>query len=48
MPNYYRPEGMLMDMPENRSAQCTLADLRAAMECGSILEARAVVCDRCV
>lgn len=45
MPNYYRPEGMLIDTPENRGALCSVADLRAAMECGRILEARAVVCD---
>jgi len=41
----YKPEGILTDMPENRSAIRTLSALTEAQQTGKILEARAVICD---
>lgn len=45
MPNIYRPEGHLIDTPENRQALDSLASLREAMVSERILESRAMVCD---
>jgi small subunit ribosomal protein S1 len=41
----YKPEGSLMDTPENRAALKSLSALTEAMQTKKILEARAVVCD---
>ena len=43
--NGYRPEGMLIDTPENKLNMRSISALRLAMEEQKILEARAVVCD---
>lgn len=45
MQSRYHPEGILLDTAENRQATGSIASLRAAMDTGTILEARAVVCD---
>lgn len=41
----YKPEGILIDTPENRAALKNFATLTEAMQSGKILEARAVICD---
>ena len=41
----YLPEGKRIDTPQNRAAVSSYEGLRAAMERGDILEARAVLCD---
>jgi len=43
--NLYRPEGMLIDTPENKRSLSSLAALEQAMQSQKILEARAIVCD---
>lgn len=45
MPNLYYPEGTLMETAENQQAIHSIAALQNARENGTILEARAVVCD---
>lgn len=44
MTNPFLPEGRLLHTPENTAACATLADLRRAMETGTILEGRASLC----
>lgn len=41
----YKPEGILIDTPENCAAIKSLAALTEAQQSGTILEARAVICD---
>lgn len=41
----YKPEGLLIDTPENKYAMRSLTGLQEAQREGKILEARAVVCD---
>lgn len=41
----YKPEGQLIDTPENRESLKSLQGLKEAMLTGRILEARATVCD---
>ena len=41
----YRPEGKLLDTPENREAMKDSRSLELAAEKGTVLEARAVLCD---
>ena len=41
----YKPEGILIDTPENRAAIRNLSSLTEAMQNERILEARAVICD---
>lgn len=43
--NTYKPEGMLMNLPENREAMESRAALERAMVQGKILEGAAVLCD---
>ena len=43
--NVYRPEGMLIDTPENKQNTRSISALELAMEQEKILEARALVCD---
>lgn len=43
--NMYKPEGRLIDTPENREAMKDARALEQAAEKGTILEARAVLCD---
>ena len=45
MSNSYRPEGCLINTPENREYISSLSGLERAMMCGRILEATAVLCD---
>ena len=45
MTEIYRPEGLLIDTPENQQAMRSIAALQEAMEQQKILEARALVCD---
>ena len=45
MSNSYRPEGCLINLPENREYISSLAGLERAMLCGKILEATAILCD---
>ncbi|MCI8622112.1 MAG: S1 RNA-binding domain-containing protein [Provencibacterium sp.] len=42
---YYKPEGRLIDTPQNRAMLRCTASLQEAYAAGRILEARAVVCD---
>ncbi|MCI8441920.1 MAG: S1 RNA-binding domain-containing protein [Provencibacterium sp.] len=42
---YYKPEGRLIDTPQNRAMLRSAASLQEAYAAGRILEARAVVCD---
>lgn len=44
MQQYY-PEGTLINLPENKAAVRSIASLREAMRLGTILEARAAVCN---
>ena len=41
----FKPEGFLLDTPENAAALSGPAAIRSAMERGTILEAKALVCD---
>ena len=41
----YKPEGALIDTPENREYTSSLASLEYAMNSGAILEGRAALCD---
>jgi len=41
----YKPEGMLIDNPQNKAALSDIEALQAAMTAQSVLEARALVCD---
>lgn len=41
----YRPEGRILDTPENRDAMRDVRSLELAAERGTVLEARAVLCD---
>ena len=43
---HFKPEGWLMDTPENRAAFASSAALRDAYFEGRILEARALLCDK--
>jgi len=43
--NVYRPEGMLIDTPENKQSMRSISTLEQAMGQEKILEARALVCD---
>lgn len=43
--NKFYPEGALINLPENRAAVSTVSALEDAMRRGTILEARAAVCD---
>jgi len=43
--NQYLPEGRLLDLPSNRAAMSCRASLEQAMEKGTVLEARALLCD---
>jgi len=43
----YQPEGRLLDTPENRRAMQDARSLQQAAEKGTVLEARAVLCDSC-
>lgn len=43
--NLYKPEGTLIDTPENKRNIRSFSALSQAMEQGKILEARAIVCD---
>lgn len=45
MSNSYRPEGCLINTPENREYISSLSGLERAMMCGKILEANAILCD---
>ena len=45
MDRSYLPEGTRIDTSENRAALASVAALRDAMEKGTVLEARAVLCD---
>jgi small subunit ribosomal protein S1 len=45
MTEKYKPEGYLVDLPENKEQISSLSGLEYAMSAGSILEARAVLCD---
>lgn len=45
MTEVYRPEGLLIDTPENQQAMQSISALQEAMEQQKILEARALVCD---
>lgn len=42
---FYKPEGQLIDTPQNRAALRCAASLQEAYLAGKVLEARAVVCD---
>ena len=41
----YKPEGSLIDTPENREYLSSLASLEYAMNAGVVLEGRAALCD---
>ena len=43
--NEFNPEGLTMDLPQNRAAMASPNALAEACSAGTILEARAVVCD---
>ena len=43
----YQPEGRLLDTPENRRAMQDARSLEQAAEKGTVLEARAIMCDSC-
>jgi len=43
--NLYKPEGMLIDTPENKLSLRSIKDLEQAIAQQKILEARAIVCD---
>lgn len=43
--NRFFPEGSLINTPENKAAVSSISALREAMEKGTVLEARAAVCD---
>ena len=45
MTDSYKPEGVLIDTPENRELTSSLASLEYAMNTGTILEGRAALCD---
>jgi small subunit ribosomal protein S1 len=45
MTEVYRPEGLLIDTPENQQAMQSISALQEAMEQQKILEGRALVCD---
>ena len=45
MNNSYKPEGYLINLPENREYISSLAGLERAMLCGRILEGNAILCD---
>lgn len=41
---FYKPEGWLLDTPQNQTAIATLEGLQEALDSGRVLEARAAVC----
>ena len=45
MTNTYKPEGMLLPLPENREYLSSLGGLERARDCGKILESTVVLCD---
>lgn len=45
MTSIFRPEGMLMDTPQNRAAQQSIPALQEAMAQDKILEGRTLICD---
>ena len=46
MQNQFLPEGCRISLPQNRDALASLSAIEKAAECGTILEANAVLCDR--
>ena len=46
MQNQYLPEGCRISLPQNKETLCSLACIEKAAECGTVLEANAVLCDR--
>lgn len=45
--NQYLPEGSRLHTPENQEALCSLTAMERAMQNGTILEAKALLCDSC-